>query len=80
MIDIATLREDDDEEFEVLIVRRLGEIWVTLRVHGADMQLVLSQDRFNIVAAAFFNYIKPTEHTHPSLPRLAALTKEKRRS
>ena len=57
MMDIPTLRADDDEEFEVLIVRRRGKIWVTLRVHGADMRLVLSQDRFNIVAAAFFNYI-----------------------
>jgi hypothetical protein len=80
MIDIPTLRADDDEEFEVLIVRRRGKIWATLRVHGADMLLVLSQDRFNIVAAAFFNYIKPTENTHPSLPRLHALTREKRRS
>jgi hypothetical protein len=61
MIDIPTLRADDTEEFEVILERREGDVSVTLRVDGADMILLLSQSRLNVITDALLTYRKSKE-------------------
>lgn len=57
MIDVPTLRADDTEEFEVIVSEREGRRpRGTLRVDGAEMNLVFSEDRFNVVRETLLTY------------------------
>jgi hypothetical protein len=56
MIDIPTLRADNTEEFEVIVERQEDDVSVTLRVDGAEMILVLSQSRLDVLTDALLTY------------------------
>jgi hypothetical protein len=56
MIDIPTLRADDTEELEVIVEPKEDAVSVTLRVDGAELILVLSPDRFNVLTGALLSF------------------------
>jgi hypothetical protein len=77
MIDIPTLRADDTEELEVTVEQKTDAVSVALCVDGAEMILVLSQDRFNVVTDALLTYRTSKERVEVfSQPRREAILKD----